>query len=157
MPVNSYCTKHNSSKCNGSCVIFMKQNINFNIPPNSTFIFLVFHNNGLVKIFPSLDDLPSHNIFFSYRDRCKFFLHLKSLNARYYWMVEISGLKIMASRSPSMTCLLTKFHKNLLLVPFSFKTLAINYKTIRHQDPQDHKRIILSQGHFKSHAFHLLC
>jgi hypothetical protein len=52
---------------NGSCVISIKQNINFNIPPNSTFIFLVFHNNGMVKICPSLDDLPSYNIFFSYR------------------------------------------------------------------------------------------
>jgi hypothetical protein len=45
------CIKLHLSKCRGSWVVSIKQNINFNFESPSTFMFLVYHKNGIKKFF----------------------------------------------------------------------------------------------------------
>jgi hypothetical protein len=48
-----YCTSLYLSRCNGSQLMFMQQNIHFDIQPLSTFMFLVSHKSGNITICPS--------------------------------------------------------------------------------------------------------
>jgi hypothetical protein len=53
----SYCTKVHLSKCNGSCVVSTKQNMNFNIQTAAMFVFFVFEKYSLIKSCSSFEDL----------------------------------------------------------------------------------------------------
>jgi hypothetical protein len=87
-------------KCNGSCVVSMKQHVNLSLnrPPYSYFPFL-FDKNGLIKSCSS-SELSEYSISWSCVDWYKY---LSSLNVRHLGMVVATALKSMASRSPSMT------------------------------------------------------
>jgi hypothetical protein len=66
-------------------------------------VFLVFRKVDLLKICPSSEDISECKVLLSYVVWCKFCIHLKSLNVRRFGMVAATALKIMASRSPSMS------------------------------------------------------
>jgi hypothetical protein len=76
--------------------------MNFNIQTAAMFVFFIFDKNGLNKSCSSFEDLSVYKISWSYVDWCKFCIHLRSLNVRHFGMVEGTGLKSTASRSPSM-------------------------------------------------------
>jgi hypothetical protein len=76
--------------------------MNFNIQTAAMFVFFVFDKNGLIKSCSSSEDLSVHKISWSHVDWCKFCIQLRSLNVRHFGMVEGTGLKSTASRSPSM-------------------------------------------------------
>jgi hypothetical protein len=98
----SYYTKVHLSKCNGSWVVSTKQTTNFNIQTTAIFVFFVFDKNGLIKSCSSYKDLSIYKIAWSHVNWWKFCIHLRSLNVRYFGMVEGTGLKSTASRSPLM-------------------------------------------------------
>jgi hypothetical protein len=89
-----YCSKFRVYKCNGSWVIFIKQNVNFEFQPPAMFIFLFFES-GLIKICSSSEDLKFHS-------PTLLCINFGSVNVRHFEMVKATGLKIMASRPPSM-------------------------------------------------------
>jgi hypothetical protein len=103
MSMISYYTKLHLSKCNGSWVVFTKQTMNFNIQLAAMFVFFVFDKNSIIKSCSSFEYLSVYKISWSHVDWCKFCIHLGSLNVRRFVMVEGTGLKITASRSPPMT------------------------------------------------------
>jgi hypothetical protein len=74
--------------------------LTFKWPPCSYFLF--FDKNGLIKSCSSFEDLSVFKISWSHVDWWKFCIHLRSLNVRHFGMVEGTGLKSTASRSPSM-------------------------------------------------------
>jgi hypothetical protein len=55
--------KLNLSVCSGSCVVFTRQNINFNFLMPSTFVFLVFHKNGHNKSSSSFEDISAYKSY----------------------------------------------------------------------------------------------
>jgi hypothetical protein len=57
------------------------------------FVFFVFDKNGLMKSCSSFEDLLAYKIPWSHVDWCKFCIHLRSLNAHHFGMVEGTGLK----------------------------------------------------------------
>jgi hypothetical protein len=65
------------------------------------FPFFVFRKNGLIISRSSSQDLSEY-ISWSYVDWCRFYIHLRSLNARHFGVVAATALKIMASRSSLM-------------------------------------------------------
>jgi hypothetical protein len=75
--------------------------MNFNIQTAATFVFFVFDKNSLIKSCSSFEDLSVYKILWSHVDWCKFCIHLRSSNVRHFGMVEGTGLKSTASRSPS--------------------------------------------------------
>jgi hypothetical protein len=95
-----YYTKIHLSKCNGSWVVSTKQTMNFNIQLAAMFVFFVFDENDLIKSCLSFEDLSVYKISYSHVDWCKCCIHLRSLNVRNFGMVEDTGLKRTASRSP---------------------------------------------------------
>jgi hypothetical protein len=76
--------------------------MNFNIQTAAMFVFFVSDKNGLTKSCSSFEDLSVYKISWSHVDWCKFCIHLRNLNVRYFGMAEGTGLKSTASRSPSM-------------------------------------------------------
>jgi hypothetical protein len=68
------------------------------------FVFLVFQKIGCINICLSFQDLSAYKISWSHIEKFKFFIHLRSLNVCHLGMVEAVGLKIVASRPPSMAC-----------------------------------------------------
>jgi hypothetical protein len=76
--------------------------MNCNIQTAAMFVFFVFDKNGPIKSCSSVEDLSVYKISWPHVDWCKFCIHLRSLNVRYFVMVEGTGLKSTASRSPSM-------------------------------------------------------
>jgi hypothetical protein len=102
MTMISYKTKVHLSKCNGSWVLSTKQNMNFNIQTAAMFVLLCFWKNCLIISCSSFEDLSVYKISCSHVDWCKFYIHFRSLNVRHFVMVEGTGLKSTASRSPSM-------------------------------------------------------
>jgi hypothetical protein len=102
MSLISYYTKVHLSKCNGSWVVSTKQTMNFNIQTPAMFVFFVFDKNCLIKSCSSFEDLSVFKISWSHGDWCNFCIHLRSLTVRHFVMVECTGLKSTASRSPSM-------------------------------------------------------
>jgi hypothetical protein len=66
------------------------------------FVFLVFGTNGVFKSCSSFDDLSVYKSLWSHVEWCKFCIHLRSLNVLHFGIVEDTGLKSTASRSPSM-------------------------------------------------------
>jgi hypothetical protein len=97
-----YYTKVHLSKCNGSWVVSTEQTMNFNIQTAAMFVFFVFDKSSLTKSCSSFEDLSVYKTSCSHVDWCKFCIHLRSLNGRHFVMVEGTGLKSTASRSPSM-------------------------------------------------------
>jgi hypothetical protein len=116
MSMISYYTTIHLSKCNGSWVVSTKQNTNFNIQTAAMFVFFIFDKNGLIKSCSSFEDLPVYKISWSHVDWCKFCIHLRSLDVRHFGMVEGTGLKSTASRSPSTAWPLLNFIKIYQLV-----------------------------------------
>jgi hypothetical protein len=107
---NKTCVKQNNDT-NKICMSMIKQRfmcclhkttMNFNIQTAAMFVFFVFDKNGLIKSCSSFEDLSVCKISWSHVDWCKFFIHLRSLNVRHLGMVEGTGLKSTALRSPSM-------------------------------------------------------
>jgi hypothetical protein len=76
--------------------------MNFNIQTAAIFVFFVFDKNGLIKSCSSFEDLSVHKISWSHVDWRKFCILLRSLNVRHFGMVEDTGLRSTASRSPSL-------------------------------------------------------
>jgi hypothetical protein len=74
--------------------------LTFNRPPCSHFLF--FAKLVLLKIVRPLN-ISEHKTSLAYVDWGKFCIHIRNLNVRHFWMVEATGLEMMASRSPSMT------------------------------------------------------
>jgi hypothetical protein len=97
-----YNTKVHLSKCNGSWAVSTKQTMNFKIQLAAMFVFFVFDKNGLIKSSSSFEDLLENKSLCSHVDWCKFYIHLRSLNVHHFGMVEGTGLRSTASRSPSM-------------------------------------------------------
>jgi hypothetical protein len=85
----SYYTKVHLSKFNGSWVVSTKQTMNYNIQTAAMFVFFVSDKNGLIKSCASFEDLSVYKISWSHVDWCKFCIHLRSLNARNFVMVEV--------------------------------------------------------------------
>jgi hypothetical protein len=54
-----YNTRLHLTNCNGPWVVSKKQNNKFNFQPAATFIFFIFHKNGLIKSRPSFEDLSA--------------------------------------------------------------------------------------------------
>jgi hypothetical protein len=79
-----------------------KTNYEFSIQTAAMFVFYVFDKNGLIKSCSSFEDLLVYKISWSHVDWCKFCIHLRRLNVRHFGMIEGTGLKHTASRSPSM-------------------------------------------------------
>jgi hypothetical protein len=52
MPMIFYCVRLYLSKCNGTCIVSVKQNMDFNFQPHSTYVFLIFHQKkkALLKV-----------------------------------------------------------------------------------------------------------
>jgi hypothetical protein len=85
-----------------SRIFAIKQNINFKFQLPAMFVFFVFHKNGLYKSCSSSEDLSEYKISWSYVERCKSCIDLRSLNVRHFGMVAATALKIVASRPLSM-------------------------------------------------------
>jgi hypothetical protein len=68
--------------------------------------FQLSHGNGVVTMVTSL------NSSWSYLYWCKFCIRLRNLGFRDIGIVETTGLKSMAFRSPSMSRAPADFHKN---------------------------------------------
>jgi hypothetical protein len=88
-------TKLHLSNSNSSSVDSIKQNMDFNFQLPSTFVFLVFHKNGLIKSCWSFEDLLAYKVSWSQVEGHKFFVHLRSLNVCHFGMVKGMGLKSM--------------------------------------------------------------
>jgi hypothetical protein len=58
----SYYTKVHLPKCNGSWVVYSKQNVNFNIKTAAMFVFFVFDKNGFIKSCSSFEELSENKI-----------------------------------------------------------------------------------------------
>jgi hypothetical protein len=76
--------------------------MNFNIQTAAMFVVFVFDKNCLIKSCSSFEDLLVYKIPWSHVDWCNFCIRLRNLNVRQFGMVEDTGLKSTASRSPSM-------------------------------------------------------
>jgi hypothetical protein len=76
--------------------------MNFKIQTAALFVFIVFDKNGLTKSCSSFEGLSVYKISWSHVDWYKFCIHLRSLNVRHFGMLEDTGLKSTASRSPLM-------------------------------------------------------
>jgi hypothetical protein len=98
MSVIFYYIKLNLFKCSCSVV----WSLNFNLPKPS----YMFHKSGFVKSCLSTEDLSVCTISWFRIDWCKFCIHLGSTDVRHFVMVEGTGFENMASRSPSLACLL---------------------------------------------------
>jgi hypothetical protein len=101
MSMISYYTKVHLSKSSGSWVVSTKQTMNFNIQTAAMFVFFVLDKNGLVKSYSSFEDLSVYKI------------HCPTLTGAVLYPLQKFerplfcngwryGIKIMASRSPSM-------------------------------------------------------
>jgi hypothetical protein len=99
---NKTCKYVHERKHNGSRVVSMKRNMNFNIQPPTMFIFVVFHKTGLVESCSSFEDLSAYKMSLTPADWFNFCIRLRSLNVRHFGTIKATGLKIMASRWSSM-------------------------------------------------------
>jgi hypothetical protein len=81
----------------------MKRNVYFKFQLPAIFVCLVFHKSDPIKSCSSFEG-PSGCEISPFRfNWCKFYIHLRNLNVRYIDIVEATELKIVTSRSPSMT------------------------------------------------------
>jgi hypothetical protein len=97
MSVIFHFTKLRSSKwCNGSWVISIKQNVNFQIHPPAMFVYFsfVFRKSDIIQSFSSSEDLSAYKVSLSHVQSLKFCIHLRSSNVRHFGMVEATGLKL---------------------------------------------------------------
>jgi hypothetical protein len=107
-----YCTKLHVSKCNVSWVVSIKQNTNPNFQPRSTFEFLPLVKMFLLKVVPHIEDRAAYKSSSSHVDRCKFCIHIRSLNVSHS---EATGLELwrrgqLQCHDPS-----SEFRKDLLI------------------------------------------
>jgi hypothetical protein len=98
MSIIFHCIKPRLPKWNGSWVVSIQENVNFNCPPRS---YLVFHKSGLSKNCSSSVALSEY-ISRSYVDCCKFCINIWSSDIHQTGVVKPIALKIMALRSSSM-------------------------------------------------------
>jgi hypothetical protein len=90
-----------------------EQNMNFNFQPLSTLVFLVPYKHSPIESCSSFEDLSAYILWF-HIDRCKFFVHLRSLNVRHFEMVSNYGIKNVWRRGPlRWNDLCTKRHNNI--------------------------------------------
>jgi hypothetical protein len=87
---------------NGSWVVSIKQNVNSKFKPPAMYVFVVSRKSCLPRSCSCSKGLSAYKTSWFHVDWWKFCIRLRSLNFRYFWMVEATGLKIMESRSPSM-------------------------------------------------------
>jgi hypothetical protein len=66
------------------------------------FVFFIFVKKSLIKSCSSSKDLSEYKSSWSYVERYKFCIHLRSLNVRHFGILAATALTMMASRSPSM-------------------------------------------------------
>jgi hypothetical protein len=92
-------TKLRLSKCNGSWVASIKQNVNFKFQPLAMFIFLVYRKSSIIKSCSSSEDLSSYNVSWSHADWWKLCIHLTSMNGHHFGRVEATWLTNMALTS----------------------------------------------------------
>jgi hypothetical protein len=59
-----YCTKLNLSKCNGSLVVSIKQNMNFKYQPPYTFLCFFNTKNVLIESVSSYEDISTKKSWF---------------------------------------------------------------------------------------------
>jgi hypothetical protein len=76
--------------------------MNFNIQTAAMLVIFVFDKNGVIESCSSFEDLSVYKIPWSHVDWCKFCIHVRSLNVHHFVMVEGTGLKSTASKSPSV-------------------------------------------------------
>jgi hypothetical protein len=76
--------------------------MNFNIQTAVMFVFFVSDKNDFIKSCSSFEDVSVYKISWNHVEWCKFCIHLRSLNVRHLGILEGTGLKSTASRSPSM-------------------------------------------------------
>jgi hypothetical protein len=73
----------------------------------------VFRKSGLIKHCSSSSDLLEYNMSCPYVDRCKFYVHLRSLNVRHFVMLTATALKLWCRGHLQWHDLSTEFHKTL--------------------------------------------
>jgi hypothetical protein len=99
--------KTSSAYCKCSGAMWM---LTFNRLPRSYFWFPQKWSS-----YSCFQDLSAYKMSWSHVDWWKFCIHLKSLNFLHFEVVEANGLKIKASRSPSMAWPSYWIHRNLQL------------------------------------------
>jgi hypothetical protein len=114
MSKNFHCTKLHLYKCNGSWVVSIRQNMNFNFQLPSPFVFLVSQENGLIKSWSSFEDLSAYKTVWSHVHWCKFCIHLRSMNVRHFGTVEVTRLNLWRRGYLQCHDLHTEFHNILL-------------------------------------------
>jgi hypothetical protein len=77
------------------------------------FAFLVFFESGLIKSCLSFEDLSAYRMSWFHVDRCKFCIHLSSLNVRHFGMVVATALKVRLRGHLQRHDLPTELHKDL--------------------------------------------
>jgi hypothetical protein len=97
--INCNCFHYNSYCCclfksYGSWIVSLKQNVNFKFQPLEKFIFFVYRYSSFRK--------SCYEIAWAPHWLVKFCTHLRSFNLRHFGMVEATGWKLLALRSPSM-------------------------------------------------------
>jgi hypothetical protein len=93
MSINFYYTKLYLSKCICSCVVTIKENIDFKFQLNSKFIFLVSHTDGLLKCCSSFEGSSGYKNVWSQVTWFKFCIQPRRLNA-----VALEWLKLLDDR-----------------------------------------------------------
>jgi hypothetical protein len=99
-------------KCNGSWVVSIIENMNFNFQLPSTFIFWFLTKNGLIKSL-SFENLSACKIYWSQVDWWNIFIRLGSLNIHYFLMVGATELKVWQLSHLQWRYLPAVFHANL--------------------------------------------
>jgi hypothetical protein len=112
------CTQFHLSKCNDSWVVSIKQNLNFNFQPPTTFVFFVSLKSNFTKSCSSFEEISAYIISEPRVDWCKFCNRLRSLNVRHFGMVVTTRLKLWHRGRLQRHGLPTEFHENL---PFGSK------------------------------------
>jgi hypothetical protein len=102
--VRFHCTEPHLPKCSGSRLV-TEINININIQPPSTIVFLVFTKMVSLKLSILWRSFNIQNAMVP-RWLVQDFNHLRTLNIRHFGMVKTNGLINMASRSPQKCDLL---------------------------------------------------
>jgi hypothetical protein len=99
-------------KCNGSWVVSIIENMNFNFQLPFTFIFWFLTKNDLIKSL-SFDNLSACKIYWSHVDWWNIFIRLGSLNIHYFLMVGATKLKVWQLSLLQWRYLPAVFHANL--------------------------------------------
>jgi hypothetical protein len=106
-----YCTKLHSYKCNDSWIVSVKQNMNFNFQPPSTFVFLFlfFAETVLLK---AIHRLKIYHGPMLTGETC---IHLRSLNGCHFGMI-VRDCKVWRRGCLQWHGLPTKYNKDVIIV-----------------------------------------